>query len=147
MRKRLFISLLGTAVVVCAFAGIDFTDGFRLFNTDPIDYRFNKTRIEMRDTLDACMPDVYFTICKDDGMLYLYNKTNTVDDVLGKYRLYSNVSTNGVVLGSNKLSFDDNDFRLSETNGQVSVEYSRPYLRVEVDPVSGDERVFVEIKE
>ena len=48
----------------------------------------------MATVKDTLMPQVYFTICLDDGQLYIYNKSNPIDERTGKYRLYA-ASTSG----------------------------------------------------
>lgn len=54
----------------------------------PIDEALTLTKAEMLVVNDNIMPDVYLALCKDDGQLYLYNKSNTADPETGKYRLY-----------------------------------------------------------
>ena len=61
--------------------------GFSIGSTDPIDDRLIKTKAEMLATNDDIMPDVYICLCKDDGQLYTYNKTNTANAETGKFKL------------------------------------------------------------
>lgn len=61
--------------------------GFISNSAEPLDNRVLLSKAEMKAMNDSVMPDKYFCICKDDGCLYLYNKANSVDKVLGKYRL------------------------------------------------------------
>lgn len=66
---------------------INFPNGFRITSQEPIDTRLVLTKAEMKATVDARMPDVYVAICKDDGKLYTFDKTNSVDAETGKFRL------------------------------------------------------------
>lgn len=53
----------------------------------PVDEDLVKSKAQMRSVNDNVMPSVYFCICEDDGEIYTYKKSNTVDDETGKYRL------------------------------------------------------------
>ena len=53
----------------------------------PVDDRLEKSKAEMLATNDNVMPEVYLTVCKDDGQIYLYNKANPIDPQTGRYRL------------------------------------------------------------
>lgn len=73
---------------------ITLPQGFKITSKDPIDARLVLTKEQMTTIKDTLMPQVYFTICLDDGQLYVYNKSNSIDEKTGKYRLYS-ASTSG----------------------------------------------------
>lgn len=62
-------------------------DSFERGGAFPIDKDLVMTKAQMRSVNDNVMPNAYFTVCEDDGQLYLYRKTNTVDGETGKYRL------------------------------------------------------------
>ena len=68
--------------------------GFKIVSKEPIDARLVLTKEQMATIKDTLMPQVYFTICLDDGQLYVYNKSNSIDEKTGKYRLYA-ASTSG----------------------------------------------------
>lgn len=53
----------------------------------PIDVDFVKTKLQMRSTNDAVMPSAYFCVGEEDGEIYIYRKSNTVDEETGKYRM------------------------------------------------------------
>jgi hypothetical protein len=40
---------------------------------------------------DNFLPDTYFALCKDDGHFYIYNKTNPVNEVTGRFTIISEV--------------------------------------------------------
>lgn len=61
--------------------------GFNVTNQQPIDSRLVLTKAEMLTAVDARMPQNYICICKDDGKEYIYNASNSVDPVIGKFRL------------------------------------------------------------
>ena len=44
------------------------------------------TLAEMKAVADKRMPDIFTATCKETGKLYIYNKTNEVDETLGKWR-------------------------------------------------------------
>ena len=44
------------------------------------------TLAEMKAVIDKRMPDIFTATCKETGKLYIYNKTNEVDETLGKWR-------------------------------------------------------------
>lgn len=72
-------------------------------SANPIDTRLILSKDEMFDTIDVKMPDVYFTICRDDGNLYIYNKQNEIDPDTGKYRLVKS-DVGEVVLDEKSIS-------------------------------------------
>lgn len=67
----------------------NFPQGFQITGSEPIDTRLVLTKAEMLNIKKPNMPSVYFCICSDDGCLYLYNKENTLDEVTGRFRLFS----------------------------------------------------------
>lgn len=67
--------------------------GLKVITADPIETRLVLTKEQMLNTKDEQMPDVYFTICSEDGNLYLYNKKNEIDKLTGRYRIINEQST------------------------------------------------------
>ncbi len=67
--------------------------GLKVITADPIETRLVLTKEQMLSTKDEQMPDVYFTICSEDGNLYLYNKKNEIDKLTGRYRIINEQST------------------------------------------------------
>ena len=67
---------------------IQLPQGFKINSREPIDVRFILTKTEMLAINESTMPDIYFAICKDDGKLYIYQKSNEILEDVGKYRLY-----------------------------------------------------------
>ena len=74
---------------------IQLPQGFKINGRDAIDVRLILSKAEMLTINDNTMPNVYFAICKDDGKMYIYNKSNESLSDTGKYRLY--FSNNEVV--------------------------------------------------
>lgn len=68
---------------------ISVLSGFKVGSTDPIDSRFVMTKAQMAAIADSVMPEVYITVCSEDGKLYAYKKDNEVDANTGKFRLYA----------------------------------------------------------
>ena len=60
--------------------------GFQVGSTEPIDTRLVLTKQQMKSVDENTMPDVYFANCKDDGFIYVFNRSNTIDSVTGKFR-------------------------------------------------------------
>lgn len=75
--------------------GLNIAAPFKRQGAFPIDEDFVKSKAEMLIVDDNTMPDAYLCVCKDDGKLYLYDKTNTSDPETGKYRVFE--SGGGVV--------------------------------------------------
>ena len=67
---------------------IQLPQGFKIGSVEPIDSRIVLTKAEMLSMKDNIMPEKYFAICKDDDKVYLYSKSNSVDSVTGKFRVY-----------------------------------------------------------
>ena len=44
------------------------------------------TLAEMKAAVDKRMPDIFTATCKETGKFYIYNKSNEVDETLGKWR-------------------------------------------------------------
>ena len=44
------------------------------------------TLAEMKAVVDKRMPDIFTATCKETGKLYIYNKSNEIDETLGKWR-------------------------------------------------------------
>ena len=68
---------------------IDLATGFNIGSKDAIDERQVLTLEQMKNLDENVYPDNYFSICKDDGKLYLYNSSNEVNDETGKFRVLS----------------------------------------------------------
>lgn len=83
---------------------IQVVQGFKLSTRDAIDNRLLLTKAEMKAMNDNQMPDKYFAVCKDNGCLYLYDKSRvTNDSETGKFEQFSSsviesISVNGEVL-------------------------------------------------
>lgn len=57
----------------------------------PVDTRLVLSKKEMCAISDNFLPDTYFALCKDDGHFYIYNKTNSVNEVTGRFTIISDV--------------------------------------------------------
>lgn len=79
---------------------------------DNIDYRGKKPNFA-RDLFDTVadmvafsenyLPDVFIACCKETGKLYMFNRSNPVDETLGKWREYISGSSTGNI--SKPISF------------------------------------------
>lgn len=62
-------------------------DNFSYRGRKPLDERmFFNTVSEMKNYSETFLPDMYITLCKETGRLYVYNSGNTIDSVIGKWR-------------------------------------------------------------
>ena len=65
----------------------NFRNGFNIQTASAVDKRILLSREEMLEAEDVYeLPDHYFSICTDDGKLYLYDASAPKDPVYGKYR-------------------------------------------------------------
>ena len=78
--------------------------GFKVGNMEPIDARFIMSKAEMLAVTPATQPDVYFCVCSDDSLMYVYDSSNSEDVSTGKFRC---VSTGAVDMGEYQKIIDD----------------------------------------
>lgn len=86
---------------------INIPQGFHIGSTEPVDFRLILSTDEMLTINDDAMPDVYFTVCKEDGNVYIYNKTNSFDEITGRFRIINQSDSNYPILVS-RLQNDSN---------------------------------------
>ena len=67
---------------------INVSQAFHRTSANPVDDTLTLTKAEMLAVNDNLMPAKYFTVCQDDGKIYLYDKTNTSDPTTGKFRVF-----------------------------------------------------------
>ena len=68
---------------------INLPQGFKVGAAEAVDSRLTLSKAEMLTIKDSLMPTVYFAVCKDDHAIYIYNKDNSVDPEIGKFRVYA----------------------------------------------------------
>lgn len=68
---------------------INVSQAFKRTSIAPIDETLALTKAQMVSTVDTLMPAYYFTICQDDGKIYLYDKTATPSVTTGKFKEFS----------------------------------------------------------
>ena len=84
---------------------IKVSQAFERTSAQPIDSSIALTKAEMVAVNDNLMPIYYFTICQDDGKLYMYDKTATADPNTGKFKEFSGGNpSDGTYLSSVKLN-------------------------------------------
>ncbi len=66
---------------------ISINTGFNMGSGQPIDSRNVISKVDMKNINENVWPDVYYTTCRDDGKLYIFNKANEPNDETGKFRL------------------------------------------------------------
>lgn len=60
--------------------------GFHIGSATPIDDRLVLTKGQMLNINENLYPDVYMCVCKDDGQLYVYDRSAEISDETGKFR-------------------------------------------------------------
>lgn len=72
---------------------LNLENGFSINSAAPIDARFLMTKSEMVNVNEVIMPPTYFTLCVEDGNLYVYNVSNTADSLTGKFRALTDIAS------------------------------------------------------
>lgn len=90
---------------------INVSQAFKRTSIAPIDETLALTKAQMVSTVDTLMPAYYFTICQDDGKIYLYDKTATPSVTTGKFKEFSG----GGGGGSSDVQFFTTTDTLSKT--------------------------------
>ena len=63
------------------------TENFEYIGTQQNFERDSYTTLaEMKAVVDKRMPDIFTATCKETGKLYIYNKSNEIDETFGKWR-------------------------------------------------------------
>jgi len=79
---------------------INISQAFHRTSANPVDESMALTKTQMLAVNDNLMPDYYFTICQDDGEIYLYDKTATPSPTTGKFTKFEGGgSGSGVPVG------------------------------------------------
>lgn len=95
---------------------ISIVQGFKVMTRDAIDNRILLSKSEMRTINDSQMPEKYFAICKDDGKLYLYDKSRVVaatpaegdtDESTGKFTMFSSATIESISVDGVKIPIID----------------------------------------
>ena len=93
---------------------INVSQSFKRTSANPIDESIALSKAQMLTVDDNLQPSHYFTICQDDGAIYLYDKSNTVDFTTGKFRKFegggggSYTAGDGINIDSNNEISTDN---------------------------------------
>lgn len=75
--------------------GIKLNASFDVMSPVPLDSRTVLTKAEMLSIDDTCMPPIYYAVCSEDGTMYIYNKSNDVNESTGKFRPISTGGSGG----------------------------------------------------
>ena len=65
---------------------IKLPQGFQITSSESIDKRLLLSSNEMLNMNDNIMPEKYIAVNKENGQIYLYDKSNSVDELTGKFR-------------------------------------------------------------
>lgn len=72
---------------------INVSQAFHRTSANPVDESMALTKAQMLTVNDNLMPAYYFTICQDDGEIYLYNKSATANNSTGKFSKFEGGGT------------------------------------------------------
>ena len=67
---------------------INVSQAFHRTSANPVDESMALTKAQMLAVNDNLMPAYYFTICQDDGEIYLYDKSATASGTTGKFKKF-----------------------------------------------------------
>lgn len=95
---------------------INVSQAFKRTSIAPIDETLALTKAQMVATVDTLMPAYYFTICQDDGEIYLYDKSASATSTTGKFTKFT-----GGGGSSDVKFFDTTDTLNPEINGTKNV--------------------------
>lgn len=70
---------------------IKLAQGFQITSVSPIDSRLVLSKQEMLEYNLNVMPEKYLAVCKDDGKLYIFDKSITPNSETGYFRSYEEV--------------------------------------------------------
>lgn len=81
---------------------------------DAVDNRILLTRSEMKTIKDSQMPEKYFAICKDDGYLYLYDKSRvlTGEEETGKFTMFASGTIESITVNGEVIPIHDKSVAL-----------------------------------
>lgn len=88
-------------------AGIPLLSGFNITSDSPADTRLVLTKAEMKAMKDSSMPQTYFCTDSETGEIYVYNKTNSVDETTGKFRKFESGGNKPAPNGFNSSGVSD----------------------------------------
>lgn len=88
---------------------------FKRTSAGPIDMSLTLTKAEMLAVKDSEMPAKYFTICQDDGQVYLYDKSATPSAQTGKFKLLEAGGTESVELTQAEYDALSDDEKMNGT--------------------------------
>ena len=81
---------------------INVSQAFHRTSANPVDESMALTKAQMLTVNDNLMPAYYFTICQDDGKIYLYDKSATASATTGKFKEFEGGGggggTSGVII-------------------------------------------------
>lgn len=86
---------------------INISQAFKRTSAQPIDETIALTKADMLTVNDNLMPAYYFTICQDDGKIYLYDKTATASATTGKFKEFSGGSGGSEVFSTTETLSDE----------------------------------------
>ena len=93
---------------------ISVVQGFKVMTRDAVDNRILLSKSEMKAIKDNQMPDKYFAICKDDGYLYLYDKSRvlTGEEETGKFTMFASGTIESITVNGEVIPIRDKSVAL-----------------------------------
>lgn len=96
----------------------------------PIDTTMTLTKAQMLTVDDAAMPEKYFTVCQDDGKLYLYDKSATPSAETGKFSVMEGGASDIFY-----ITVDGDGFTPTSDPDVYEMELTSPYTLAELNAV------------
>lgn len=107
---------------------INVSQAFHRTSANPVDESLALTKAQMLTVNDNLMPAYYFTICQDDGKIYLYDKTATPSVTTGKFSEFQGGGGGGTASA----------FTITITNNGSSFSADKTPAEVEAAVANGD---------
>lgn len=132
---------------------IKVSQAFERTSANPIDASLALTKAQMLTVNDNLMPAYYFTICQDDGFVYLYDKSATASPTTGKFTKFEGGGGSSIqvttlptaaaaelgniyqYVGTTTASYTNGYFYKCVSDGAVTPTYS--WTQLNVQPSSG----------
>ena len=114
---------------------IKISTGFSIGSKDLIDDRLVLSKAQMLALNENTYPEQFFCLCSDDNKIYVYNSSNTPNDITGKFVVY--VGTDGTT----GVSIDD--IQASSTTTYSSNKIEANYQKINDDILTTNNKTIV----
>ena len=112
---------------------IKVSQAFERTSSAGIDSTFTLTKAQMLTVNDNMMPDKYFTICQDDGCIYLYDKSATASVTTGKFTKFEGGSGLDTIVNGYFNPTDNLFYEESTYTTQITGDIKCLYVSIDTD--------------